>query len=133
MYGGIRERNMVGPCRGEDDHPTTLFNTVIRKMVTEISVAFYKARGLEVRERGNTIMQDLAHPPDPELFQDINLPFDVANYAQLECRTPVASSQAVFQTLKRKEALEATGSDESDWKIIFNRAVETLEHRKRRK
>lgn len=49
MYGGMCKRDMFGSCWDEDVQITALFSTVIVKMYTEISSAFYNARFVEVK------------------------------------------------------------------------------------
>lgn len=79
--GGLSDHNKIGTCSGEDAKPTTVFNRVIGKMDTAVSIAFYNARFVEVRELGCTILPDFAGPTDPDIFQDVNLPFGVTNDA----------------------------------------------------
>lgn len=109
-YGGLSEHNMACTCRGEDDHPITVFNTNIRNMDTAVSMAFHEPKFVKDRERGYIILSVFTDPSDPDLFQDVNPPFVFDSDAELEQRTKLVFFQAVFQQLKRKETLEAAGS-----------------------
>lgn len=71
---------------------------------------------MEVREPGYTALTDCADPSDPDLFRGVNLSFDIAKDEEIEGRTKVDFFQAVSQTLKRNEALEAADRDELYWK-----------------
>lgn len=132
-YGGMREHNMVRICQGEDVQPTTVFNTVIGKMESSISMALYKSRFLEVSEPKYTILPEFADPSDPGHLRDVNLPFDFVKDSGLQMRTQVTFFQAVFQTLKIKEALEAACIHEFDFNNIFNHAVKVLGEQELRK
>lgn len=70
---------MIGTFRGEDAQPTAVFNNIIEKMGTEVSMALYTARFVEVRERGYTLLPDFTNPSNPDLFRDFNLLFGGGN------------------------------------------------------
>lgn len=56
-YMGSWEHNMVGPCSVEDAQPNTVLTICTGKYDTVVSMMFFKARCLEVRERGYSIVQ----------------------------------------------------------------------------
>lgn len=118
---------MVGPCRDENAQPVTMWNNVIGNVGTVVSMKFYKARFAEVRDRCYTILPDFADGSEPNLFRDVNLPFNVANDEDREGRTQLTLFQAFLQSIKKKDVLEDTRSDDFDWKTIFNNDVKALD------
>lgn len=92
---------MVGSCSVEDAHSNAVFNTVIGIMDTAVSIAFYKARFENVRERGHTVVPNFAGPSDLDLFRNLSLVFDGAKYSEMEGRK-AAFFRAIFETFKRK-------------------------------
>lgn len=72
---------MVAPCRGEDYQHTVLFNTVIGNIYTTVSMPYYKARFVQVRDLGYTILPEFADTSDPGLSRDVTIVFDVTNDA----------------------------------------------------
>lgn len=118
-YGGIRERNMVGPCRGGGVQYTTMFQTVIGMIYSTVSMEYYKTRFSEGMEHGYTILPGFADTSHRDLFRDVNLPFDIDHDAELEGGIQLAFFQSVIQKFTRKTYLEAACSEELDWKIIL--------------
>lgn len=76
---------------------------------------------------GYTIIPYVADSSDPDLFEEVKLPFYVASGPDMERKTQADSLQAVPQTPRTKNALEGAGIDPSDWKNIFNHAIEALD------
>lgn len=123
----MAEQIMVSPCRGKDAQSTSVFNTVIGKMDTAYSMAFYKARFAEATKRCYTILPNVADLWDHDSFQDVKLHFYVANDAKLKETTRVVLFQSIFKNTKWKKALESVGSNESYLKTIFNHDIEALD------
>lgn len=82
---------------------------------------------MKARERGFTILLEVANSLGPVLFQDVKLPFDLAKHAEMEGRRQLTFFQALFKTLKKKESLEDTSSDDFDWNTMFNYPVGMLD------
>lgn len=76
-------------------------------METTVSMAFYKALYVKVREHRKTIQQDFDDPWDAGIFMDLSIPFEVSDGAELERMTKVALIYYFLQTPKRREASEA--------------------------
>lgn len=76
-------------------------------------------------ESGNIGLPHFADTSGPDHSQNVQLPFEGTENAEVEWISQVTSFHVVFQTLKRKRIWSSV-SDELDGETIFKHAVDAL-------
>lgn len=117
-YGALREHELIRCCRQDP----VAFRAVVQQNQTALSIAFFKAKLVDVKERGFTVLDGFAGPINPSFFNEIEFPFNTPeNMGELQGRTQDHFFQGVYATLDRRAALRPNA--EIDWKTILNYAV----------
>lgn len=99
-----------GPCRGQGAIPTEILRKFAEKDLTELSIAFYRARLVEVHECSYKILEYFEYLENPRFFRDLSHIFDEPEYLELYRRTQL----------------------EAYWKIIFNISIQALQESNKR-
>lgn len=118
-YVGMREQFTVDLYLVKYAVLNILFNTGIGKMGTSSSLPFYKARLVEVRKSGHTILHNFSDPSDPDVFGYVYLPFNHNEDADLESRTQVGFFQAVMKIMRRVRDLMSPAATNGTGKHSF--------------
>ena len=83
-------------------------------------MSYFKARQIEVHDRGYTILEGFGDPTNRDHLGDVELPFNrPENVPQ---QTKAQLFEKVDSTFDAEEALEC--EDGANWRPIFNHAVE---------
>lgn len=94
--------------------------------VTNLYMEYFKARLVEVRERGYAMFDCFVDTTNEDFFNIVELPFDqLEELGELDERTQLQFLNVVLLKLNWKDALNHT--KERDWKTIFNHAIEEMD------
>ena len=86
-------------CREPGVDARKVFETAAQQHHTGLSMAFFKARLVELRERGYTILEDFADPTNEKFLDGVRLPFDRIEDDVLRGRSQLEFFNKVFSTL----------------------------------
>lgn len=115
-YGALLQHELIRLFLEE----TNVFHTVVQHQGTALAMAHFKAREVEMRERGYAILEDMADPTNATYIGNAKLPFELPG--TLPAETIYQFFITVEGSLNRQDVLRST-TKESDWWPIFNYAV----------